>query len=130
MTKTDYSEALFLNWLFRGTAIAGITPYVGLLTVAPGEAGGGTEASYGSYARVALGAGNFATPSSGSTIANTATITFPTNTGSSQTMVAVALWDAASGGNMTHYHVMSPSITVNNGDTPRFAIGQLVGNED
>jgi len=130
MTKTDFCEALFLNWLARGTAIPALTGYAAFFTVAPGEAGGGTESTYGSYARQPLSAAVFASPSTGSTITNTSAITFPTNTGASQTIVAIGIFDALVAGNLLHYHVMSPTITVNNGDTPRFAAGQFVINED
>jgi hypothetical protein len=39
-----------------------------------------------------------------------------------------ALFDAASGGNILAYGSLSPSITVNSGDIPRFGPGDLIVN--
>jgi hypothetical protein len=62
---SDKLENAFIDWFFRAQAIgitgasagAGTGPadlYVGLLTAAPSDAGGGTEVSGGSYARVTV----------------------------------------------------------------------------
>lgn len=53
--KTAYLEGQILNLLFRTQAAwkpTGI--YVALFTAAPSDAGGGTEVTGGSYARVAI----------------------------------------------------------------------------
>lgn len=64
---TDYLEDRFLNHFFRATAsTAPATVYLGLFTANPGEAGGGTEATSGSYARKSIA---FDAPSGGA-IAN------------------------------------------------------------
>lgn len=115
---TNYLEDALVNHVFRNTALTSpTTVYVALFTAAPGEAGGGTEVSDGSYARQAI---TFAAPSNG-TISNTGTITFPTATGSWGTVTDFAILDAASGGNMLMYSPLDASKTVGNGDTATFA---------
>lgn len=104
------------------------TPYVALFTATPGEAGGGTEATGGSYARV-NSSGKWATPSGGS-VANNAVITFPTATADWGTIVAVAIFDAASGGNMVYWSALTANRTVLNGDTFSFPASSFTITED
>jgi hypothetical protein len=142
--KSDYLENKIIDWLFRGqTYTPPATIYVGLLTSAPTDAGGGTEVSGGSYARVGVassltnwagtqGAGT-TTASSGTsgTTSNNAAITFPAPTANWGVVSHFALYDAASGGNMLYYAALTTPKTINNGDAaPSFAAGQLSVQED
>jgi hypothetical protein len=90
---TNFAENKVVDALFRGQALgAPATWHIALDTVACTEAGGGTEVTGGSYARVAVAASlaNWAgTQSAGSTVvssgtggttSNNAVITFPTPT--------------------------------------------------
>lgn len=105
-----------------------ITPYIALFTTAPTDSSGGTEVSGGSYARVSS-AGKWAAPSAGSVSTN-ATITFPTATADWGTVVAFAVMDASSGGNMLYWGALSANKTVSNGDTASVASGGLTITED
>jgi hypothetical protein len=142
--KSDYLENKIIDWLFRGqTYTPPATIYVGLLTSAPTDAGGGTEVSGGSYARVGVSGGltnwsgtqgaGTTTASTGTsgTTSNNAAITFPAPTANWGTVTHFALYDAASGGNMLYYAALTTPKTINNGDAaPSFAAGQLSVQED
>lgn len=101
-----------------------LTPFVGLLTVAPTESTSGTEVAGGSYARV-TGSGKFPAPTAAdpSTCANNAAITFPTATADWGNIVAFGLYSASSGGTLLAWGTVTK--TIQNGDTASFAIGQL-----
>lgn len=126
---TDYAENKLVDALFRGQPLgAPATWYVGLLTAAPGEGGGGTEVSGGSYARVAVtaslanfagtqGAGTtVASNGSGGTTSNNGTITFPAPTANWGSITHFVFFDAPTGGNAWVYGALSTAKTVNNGD--------------
>lgn len=119
---TNYLEDAVLNHVFRNTALTSpTTVYLALFTASPGEAGGGTEVSGGSYAREAI---TFGAPSSDQ-IANSGSISFPTATANWGTITDIAIMDAASAGNMLAYGPLAASKTVNSGDSISFAIGAL-----
>ena len=135
---SDYLENKLIDDLFRGQAYsAPSTLYVGLLTAAPTDSTAGTEATGGAYARVAVtsslanwagtqGAGTTAASSgSGGTTSNNNIITFPTPTASWGTVVAMGIYDAATGGNLLIYSALTVSKTINTGDGVAFAAGQL-----
>jgi hypothetical protein len=123
---SDYSEAKILDQVFGGTAwTAPSTLYAALYTAAPSDSGGGTEVSGGSYARVAVtnNTTNFpaATGTSPTTKNNGTTITFATATADWGTVVAMAIYDASSGGNEIAWCTLTQNKTVSNGDTASFA---------
>lgn len=136
---TDYAENKLMDALYRGQSLgAPATWYVGLDTGTCTEAGGGTEVSGGSYARVAVasslaawagtqGAGT-TTASSGTsgTTSNNGTLTFPAPTANWGSVVSFRLWDAASAGTAWLCQTLTISKTINNGDAaPSFAPGTL-----
>jgi hypothetical protein len=93
--------------------------YIGLFTVAPTDAGGGTEVTGGSYARQAA---TFSAASSGAT-SNDTNIDF---TGMpSATTVAIGIFDASTSGNMLLYGTLTTNKTTDAGDTLRIATGDL-----
>lgn len=136
---TDYLENNIIDWLMRGQSFTPpATIYVGLFTAAPSDAGGGTEVTGGSYARVAVSSSlaNWAgTQSAGSTTAssgtsgqtsNNAAITFPAPTGNWGVITHFGLFDASSGTHLLAWAALTSSKTVNSGDAaPNFAIGTL-----
>jgi hypothetical protein len=142
--KTDYLENQLIDYVFRAQAFtAPATIYVGLFTVAPTDAGGGTEVSGGSYARVAVTSSlaNWAgTQSAGSTTASSGTggttsnngaITFPAPTANWGTVVAFGLFDASTSGHLLYYANLTTSKTINDGDAaPSFAAAALTVQED
>jgi hypothetical protein len=121
---TDYTEAAVLNHLFRATPLTSPTNvYLALYTVAPTDSTSGTEVSTSNtgYSRQVI---TFAAPSGGS-IASNATVSF-TNVGSSNfgTVVAAAICDASSAGNILAYGSFTPAaIAVS--DTLTFNSGEV-----
>lgn len=102
---SDYLEAKILDYVFGAQAFsAPATIYAALFTAAPTDAGGGTEVTGGSYARVAItnNSTNFpnSTGTSPTTKQNGTQITFPTATANWGTCVALGLFDNSSGGNL------------------------------
>lgn len=152
--KSDFLENKFIDWFFRAQAVgiteatagAGTGPahlFVGLLTAAPSDTGGGTEATGGSYARVSVTSSLTAwagTQSAGSTTAssgtggttsNNAAITFPSPTGNWGACTHLGIYDATSAGNLLYWVALTTPKTINNGDAaPSFAIGALTVTED
>tara|TARA_B100000963_G_scaffold359724_1_gene387929 strand:- start:6919 stop:7299 length:381 start_codon:yes stop_codon:yes gene_type:complete len=121
MAFTDYLETKLLAHTFSNTAFT--TPgtvYVALYTVAPTDSTTGTEVSGGGYARQSAG---FTT--SGNTASNTSAIEYPTATAGYGTVVAVAVLDASSGGNMLAYASLTSSKTIATGDVFRIPAGDL-----
>jgi len=118
---SNYLEDAVLNYVFRNSGTPTSTNvHLALFTVAPGEAGGGTEVTGSGYARQSTAFG----ASSGGAIANTAEEAFTASGGSFGTVVAMALFDASSGGNMIAYDVIDSAV-VGDGDTISFAVGAI-----
>jgi hypothetical protein len=136
---SDYLENKIIDWLLRAQAFtAPATVYIGLLTAAPSDTGGGTEVSGGSYARVAVTSSlaNWAgTQSAGSTVAssgtggttsNNAAITFPTPSANWGVATHLGIYDASTSGNLLFWVALTASKTINNGDpAPSFPIAAL-----
>lgn len=121
---SDYTENKVLDHIVGKTSFTMPTAYVALFTVAPTDAGGGTEVSGGSYARESTAGADWNAASSGA-ISNANAITFTTATGDWGTVVACALFDAATSGNMLAWGDLTTSKAVNSGDTASFAAGDL-----
>lgn len=122
MNKSDYYRNAILNHTLRGVAF---TPpgghYVALYTVAPTSAGGGTEVSGGSYARQSV---TFAAPS-GFACSNSNVITFPTPIVAWGEVLAVAIWDAVTAGNMLYFGDLPTHKVVDINDVVSFPTGFL-----
>ena len=121
---SNFGEDLVLKWLFTTNSATRPTSwYVALYTVAPGESGGGTEVSGGSYARQA---GTFTVSGTAPTTAsNSGAIEFPTATGSWGTIVAAGIFDASTSGNLIAFADLTASKTIASGDVLRFNAGTL-----
>lgn len=125
MPKSTYLDNTFLQ-VIRGVPSPTIpTVYVALFTVAPGVGGGGTEVTGGGYGRQTVA---FSVPSSGQ-MSNTADVLFPIATADYGTIVALALFDASSGGNMLYFANLSTPRQVLTNDQVRFPTGQLIVTE-
>lgn len=135
---SDYLENKILDHILRATPYtAPATVYVGLLTAAPNDAGGGTEASGTNYARAGVTSGtsawnntqgNTTGASTGTdgTIENAAAVNFATpGAGGWGTVTHFGVYDSPSGGNLLFYAALSTSKTINEGDTVSFAAGAL-----
>ena len=124
-SKTNAHEDVVLN-IIRNTAASAVTPFVGLFTAAPGETGGGTEVTGGSYARQSI---TFAAPSGGS-VTQSGAVTFPQATANWGTVVSWGIFTASTAGTLLYWGDVTPNKAVNNGDTASFASGQIVVSED
>lgn len=135
---TDYLENKLADHLFRTTTFTQPAALaVALYTAAPGEAGGGTEVSGGSYARVSNNPANAnwngthgnttgVSSGTGGVVSNAGAITFPAPTANWGTVTHFGLLDNTSGGNLLVYGALTVSKTVNNGDAaPSFQAAAL-----
>lgn len=112
MNLTDYWANKLFDFQFRAATLSKPTGWWwALFTVAPTAAGGGTEATGGSYARVSIAPsdtnwystqGGTSGNSSGTTQAtsNAVVLTFPTPTASWGEINGAGLFDAATVGNL------------------------------
>tara|TARA_R100000406_G_scaffold77206_1_gene57832 strand:+ start:679 stop:1059 length:381 start_codon:yes stop_codon:yes gene_type:complete len=121
MAFTDYLENKLVAHTFSNTAFTSPSSvFVALYTVAPTDSTTGTEVSGGGYARQSA---SFTT--TGNAATNASAIEYPTATGNYGTVVATALLDASSGGNMLAYATLSASKTISTGDVFRIPAGDL-----
>lgn len=118
---SDYLENKVLGHVFGGSAYsAPATLYLALYTVAPTDAGGGTEVSGSGYARLSCAftvTGNLAT--------NTAAEEWSVALSSWGTIVAVGVFDASTGGNLLAWGTLTISKTIASGDVFRIPAGDL-----
>lgn len=118
---TDYLEDAVLDHVFRNTAMTSpANVYLALYTSAPSDGAAGTEVSGGGYARQAITFG----AASGGAMSNTAAVEFTASGANFGTVVAIAICDAASGGNLLAWDAIA-SATVDVGDTISFPIGDI-----
>lgn len=126
---SDYLEVQLRAHIFRTASFTKPAAlYVSLHTADPVDAGSGTEANYGSYARVQrdpLDANWTAASATDGNTDNAAAITFPTCTSGTNLITHFAIWDASTNGNMITFGTLTNSFTVTTGVTPLFAIGAL-----
>jgi hypothetical protein len=132
---SDYLENELLDHLLGGGDYsAPATLYLALFTAAPTDAGGGTEATGGSYARLAITNNLTNLPAAaidGSVTekANGVTLTMFTASGSvsgGSNMTHWGIYDASSGGNLLVWGALDTPAAVGTGDTPTFDVGALV----
>lgn len=140
--ETDLLKLLFTNttWANVGdaTGLVGSTAagslYISLHTADPGEAGDQTtsEATYTSYARVAVARTTGGWTVSGNTVSNAGTITMPTCTGSTNTITYFAVGRASSGaGEILVSGALTNSVVISLGNpVATFAIGALTATAD
>jgi hypothetical protein len=125
---TDYLANKLIDLIFRGQAYTWpATVYEALFTAAPTNAGGGTEVSGGSYARVALTpslANISGTQGAGTTVASSGTLgkisnngalTFPAPSANWGTIVAAGEYDASTVGNLLFYAPLNTSKSILSG---------------
>jgi hypothetical protein len=131
-SKSNFLELELLDHVLGNAAYtAPGTVYVALYTAAPSDAGGGTEVSGTSYARVAVTNNSTNWPAaSGGAKANGTEITFAEAGGDWGTVVAFAILDALTAGNFLYWADLTASKTINSGDTAKFAVGDLDVTED
>lgn len=120
--KSDYLELKVIDH-FLGTAstTAPSNVYLALHTADPTDAGTGAEVSGNGYARQAI---TFAAASSGSASSNSAE-EFTASGGDFGTITHFGIWDALTSGNLLYHGALTASKTIADGDTLRFASGNI-----
>lgn len=111
----------------RGSSTAG-SLYISLHTGDPGETGDQTtsEATYTSYARVAIARSGSAWTVSGNNASNAAAVTFPEAASGTNAITHFGIGTDSSGaGNLLFKGALSATLNVSAGITPSFAIGEL-----
>ena len=146
MSATNAFETALLTLYFNNTDHANVGDasglqnsatagsfYISLHTADPGETGTQTtsEATYTSYARVAVARSGAGWTVSGNNVSNAAAINFPACTGGSNTITHFGIGSDVSGtGNLFFKGALGASLAVSSGITPSFAIGDLDVNLD
>lgn len=141
MSATNAFETALLTLYFNNTDHANVGDaagiqnsatagsfYVSLHTADPGETGTQTtsEATYTSYARVAVARSGAGWTVSGANASNAAIVSFPACTGGTNTITHFGIGSDSSGtGNLFFKGALSASLAVSTGITPSFAIGAL-----
>jgi hypothetical protein len=121
MSLSDTYETTTLNWLFTSGAVTRPTTwFIALYTVAPTDSTAGTEVTGGSYARQAV-----TMTITGDTASNSATVEWPAASASWGTVVAAAIMDASTGGNIITYGTLTASKAIGSGDVFRFPAGDF-----
>jgi hypothetical protein len=115
--KSDYIEGVMLRqWLgqaFSFTALSNV--YIALYSAAPTDAGGGTQLTGGSYARVTVpnNSANWGIVSG--KLSNLNQVTFPVATANWLGAVAVGIFDALTVGNLLFWQAFSPTVAIQSG---------------
>jgi len=135
---SDYLENKLVDHLFRtGTFAKPAGVFVALFTAAPTDAGGGTEVAGGGYARVNLapldtnwkatqGGVSGASSGAGGLTSNAVAVLFPAPSAPWGTVTHFGLFDAATGGNLLIWDVLTAARTILGGDpAPSFAVDAL-----
>lgn len=119
---SNFLENALINATLRNTSYTSpATVYVGLYTSDPGEGNTGTEVSGGSYARTAV---TFGAPSNGVST-NSASVTFPTATGTWGTVTHIGILDASTSGNLLYFTPLDASKAIASGDVFTISTGNL-----
>ena len=146
MSATNAFETALLTLYFNNTDHANVGDaagiqnsatagsfYISLHTADPGETGTQTtsEATYTSYARVAVARSGAGWTISGANVSNAAAVNFPAATGGANTITHFGIGsDLTTAGNLFFKGALSASLAVSSGITPSFAIGELDVNID
>ena len=138
MAKSNILEQGILKLIYQNIDLANIgdaaglqasattgSLYVALYTTDPTDVDVGTEASYTDYARVGVIRSAAGWTWTDSTITNTALVTFPTNTGTSQTCTHIGIRTALTGGDLIYHGILNSALVIENGNIPKFEIGDL-----
>jgi hypothetical protein len=127
MAKSDYLEVNILNHVLRATPYtAPAAVYLAAYTVAPTDAGGGTEVAGGSYTRQTV---TFGVPT-GNQVSNSADVLFPIATANWGTIVHFGIFDAPAAGNLLYHTALAAARTIESGDQLRVPTAQLIVAEE
>jgi len=142
MSKSNAFENDLLELIFNATAIPNLADnaasspltnlYVSLHTADPGESGNQStsEATYTSYARVAVARTSGGWTVTNNSVSPVANIDFPAATGGSETITYFGVGSASSGTGVLYYSgSVSPTIAVSSGVTPRLTTASTITEE-
>ena len=119
-----YAENAVLEHLFKNTALSVANAYIGYFNNSITDDSVPTEVSGNGYARIQID-NKMGTATNGS-ISNTTAISFNAASGGDHgTIVAIAIFDALSGGNMIAFGNLSSPRTISDGDQLSIAVGNL-----
>lgn len=130
---SNYLANALLDLAFNNSAFSAPDTYAALVhtdTIDDTDTGSTiTEVSGGSYARVQINVNGGSSPTwdvaASGALANTHEVAFPQATASWGTVIALAICDASSGGNLLFYDNGVTDQLVDNGDTAKFPIGDI-----
>jgi hypothetical protein len=139
MSKSNTFENDLLKLIFNATAIANLADnaasspltnlYVSLHTADPGETGNQatSEATYTSYARVAVARTSGGWTVTNNSVSPVANIDFPAATGGTNTITYFGVGSASSGNGVLYYSgTVTPNISVTSGVTPRLTTASTI----
>lgn len=139
MSKSDTFENDLMKLIFNATAIANLADnaatspltnlYVALHTADPGEAGtqATSEATYTSYARVAVARTSGGWTVTANSVSPVATISFPAATGGTNTISYFSVGVASTGATKILYSgTVTPNISVSSGVTPQLTTSTAI----
>ena len=131
---SDYLEQNAMDHFFNKVTLTPPNTWVALYTVAPTDAGGGTEVTQGgAYARIKVNPNGSASGTwalaavngTGYRVDNGADITWATATDNWGTVTNVGILDASTGGNLLFHGALTASKAVNTDDVFKFPLGAL-----
>jgi hypothetical protein len=125
---SDVTEDAILDLYFNGGTITNDTSlFLALYTVAPTDAGGGTEVAGGSYARLQVnaGAGGDFNASSGGVVTNAVDLTFATATANWGTIVALGIFTELAAGTFLMWGDLLVNKAVTTSDVVKILTGNL-----
>lgn len=131
-SKSNYLESEILDHILGGADWARPgTVYLALYTTAPSDAGGGVEVSAGNYVRLSItnNATNFPAAVSGAK-SNGVDLVFPEATNAWGLIIAWALFDAQTTGNMLYWGDFTQTQTIGVGSAAKVKAGDLDFSED
>jgi len=121
---SDYGEGAILDHLFGIAAMAQPTLYIAVSTADPTDAGTGVAEPTGNgYARIATASTDW--QRTGNVIDNVNELSFPEATGTWGTLTHIAIFDAATGGNMIAHAALGTSKAIAANETLRFPVGNI-----
>jgi hypothetical protein len=144
MSATNTFETSLITLIFNNTNIANIgdatglrgssaagSLYISLHTADPTDSGSdASEATYTSYARVAVARSGAGWTISGNNASNAALVSFPQCTGGSNTITHFGIHYDNGASSMLFSGALTASLIVTNGIIPTFAIGDIDTNAD
>jgi len=126
---SDYGEGAILDHLFGIAAMAQPTLYIAVSTADPTDAGTGVAEPTGNgYARIATASTDW--QRTGNVIDNVNELSFPEATGAWGTLTHIAIFDAATGGNMIAHAALGTSKAIAANETLRFPVGNITFSMD